>query len=126
MSGGLDRVQVVKGYLDEQGEPQERIYDVAGGEGRKRDAEGRFEALADTVDLATARYDVTQGESEMRVVWTDPDYQEGQIAMYYVRVLEVPTPRHSLYDAIALDQELPDRFAKTHQERAYSSPIWVN
>ena len=126
MSGGLDRVQVVKGYLDEQGEPQERIYDVAGGEGRERDYEGRFEALADTVDIATARYDVSQGESEMRVVWTDPDYQEGQIAMYYVRVLEVPTPRHSLYDAIALDQELPDRFAKTHQERAYSSPIWVN
>lgn len=126
MSGGLDRVQVVKGYLDDQGEPQERIYDVAGGDGRKRDSEGRFEPLANTVDLATARYDVTQGQSEIRVVWEDPDYRDGQIAMYYVRVLEVSTPRHSLYDAIALDQELPEKFAKTHQERAYSSPIWVN
>jgi hypothetical protein len=126
MSAGLDRIQMVKGFLNSEGEPEERIYDLAGGDGRARLKDGRFEALKNTVDLDTAEYDRTQGAAELKVVWEDPDYTAGQIAVYYVRVLEAATPRHSLLDAIALQEELPERFAKTIQERAYSSPIWVN
>ena len=126
MSAGLDRIQIVKGFLNDQGEPEERIYDLAGGENRARLDDGRFEPLPNTVDLNTAKYDQSQGASELKVVWQDPDYTAGQSAVYYVRVLEAATPRHSLLDAVALQQELPERFAKTIQERAYSSPIWVN
>jgi hypothetical protein len=78
------------------------------------------------VNLNTAEYDRSQGASELKVLWQDPDYIPGQSAVYYVRVLEAATPRHSLLDAVALKEELPERFAKTIQERAYSSPIWVN
>jgi hypothetical protein len=126
MSAGLDRIQMVKGFLNAEGEPEERIYDLVGGEGRIRLNDGRFEALENTVDLETGEYDHTQGAAELKVVWEDPDYTAAQVAVYYVRVLEAATPRHSLLDAIALEEELPERFAKTIQERAYSSPIWVN
>lgn len=126
MSTGLDRLQMIKGFLNDQGEPEERIYDLAGGENRLRLANGRFEPLPNSVNLNTAEYDSSQGAEEIKVVWQDPDYIPGQSAVYYVRVLEAATPRHSLLDAVALQEELPERFAKTIQERAYSSPIWVN
>lgn len=126
MSAGLDRIQMVKGFLNAQGKPEEWIYDLAGGDGRVRSNDDRFEALENTVNLETAKYDRAQGAAELKVVWEDPDYTEGQVAVYYVRVLEAATPRHSLLDAVALEEELPERFAKTIQERAYSSPIWVN
>lgn len=124
-SGGLDRIQVVKGFMNEQGEAEERIYDIDGGSLRARHADGSFESLPSTVDISTATYDRTQGSGQLKTLWIDQDYEPGQRAFYYVRVLEVPTPRHSLYDAVALQIESPDEYPESIQERAYSSPIWV-
>jgi hypothetical protein len=124
-SGGLDRIQVVKGFINEQGEAEERIYDIDGGSLRARHADGTFEALLSTVDTSTATYDRNQGSDQLKALWIDQDYEPGQRAFYYVRVLEVPTPRHSLYDAVALQIESPDEYPESIQERAYSSPIWV-
>jgi len=122
----LDRAQIVKGWLGPDGEAQERIYDVAvagdrtiGGDGRCR------EAVGNTVDLATGRYTNSIGSPELRAAWTDPDFDPEQPAFYYVRALEIPTPRYSLLDALALgiDWKETGRPA-TIQERVYSSPIW--
>ena len=125
LSGNLDRVQVVKGWLDGTGETRERIYDVAWSGDRKLDANGKLPPVGNTVDEATASYTNTIGAAQLATVWKDPDFDPGQLAFYYVRVLEIPTPRHSLYDAVALGVPA----SATHQpasiqERAYSSPIW--
>ncbi len=121
----LDRVQVVKGWVDAEGEIHERIFDVAwGGEGRSR-SDGSLAPVGNTVDLSTARYTNTIGAAELATVWTDPDFDAAQGAFYYVRVLEIPTPRHHLFDALALgiDPATID-IPSTIQERAWSSPIW--
>ena len=125
-SGNLDRIQVVKGYLNEEGKAEERIYDVAVSDGRKINANGRCSTpVGNTVDLKTGKYTNSIGTTEMSIVWTDPDFDPSKRAFYYVRVLEIPTPRYSLLDAIALgiDWKETNRPA-TIQERAYSSPIW--
>jgi len=130
MGANLDRVQVVKGWLDADGQSHEKIYDVVWGAGvggaRAPDANGALPAVGNSVDLATTRYSNDIGAAELTTVWTDPDFDASQRAFYYVRVLEIPTPRHSLYDSIALKQaELPDYGGQpTIQERAYSSAIW--
>lgn len=125
MSGSLDRVQVIKGWVDAAGDSHERIYDVAWSGNRQIGADGKVPAIANTVDVATGLYDNSVGATQLRAVWEDPDFDDEQLAFYYVRVLEIPTPRHSLYDAIALGIDVAEtEHAATLQERAYSSPIW--
>jgi hypothetical protein len=123
-SGNLDRVQVVKGYYKD-GYAREKAYDVAWSDGRKPDPKtGKLPAVGNTVDVKNASYQNTIGDSQLSAVWTDPDFDPSQHAVYYVRVLEIPTPRWSTYDAVALGIDpLPDVPA-TIQERAWSSPIW--
>ncbi|MDG2305033.1 MAG: DUF3604 domain-containing protein, partial [Candidatus Binatia bacterium] len=124
-SGNLDRIQVIKGWLDEDGSPQERIYDVAGAGERTRDAAGKLSLIGNTVDLTTARYTNDIGAADLTAAWEDPDFDGDQSAFYYVRVLEIPTPRHSLMDAVALGVDPSEvEGASTIQERAYTSPIW--
>jgi hypothetical protein len=125
LSGNLDRVQVVKGWVDGSGQTHERIYDVAWSGDRRPGADGKLPPVGNTVDESTATYANTIGAAQLTTVWKDPSFDPSQLAFYYVRVLEIPTPRHSLYDAIALGVSA----SETHQpasiqERAYSSPIW--
>jgi hypothetical protein len=127
MSAHLDRVQMVKGWM-EGGTPHERVYDVAwAGQAtgkRKHDALGGVPGVPDTVDPTTARYTNEHGSTTLSAVWTDPDFDPSQRAFYYVRVLEVPTPRHSLRDAVALGIDPTETGrALSIQERAYTSPI---
>ncbi|MEN8722086.1 MAG: DUF3604 domain-containing protein [Alphaproteobacteria bacterium] len=123
----LDRVQVVKGWLDANGATQEKIYDVALGGDNRRTADGTVTPVGNTVDLSTGRTANTIGAAELATVWTDPDYDAAQRAFYYVRVLEIPSARHSLFDTIALNipHNEEDAGPATQQQRAYSSPIWV-
>ncbi len=121
----LDRIQIIKGWVDPDGEGQERIYDVAVSDGRTIGADGRCrEAVGSTVDIATATYTNTIGDALMTAYWRDPDFDPSQSAFYYVRVLEIPTPRWTTYDVVRFGVDLPDRVPPTVQERAYTSPIW--
>jgi len=121
----LDRVQVIKGWLDSDGEAHERIYDVAVSDGRDVGSDGRArEPVGNTVDVATATYTNTIGQAVMTAHWEDPDFDASEPAFYYVRVLEIPTPRWTTYDAAFFGIELPDTVPATIQDRAYTSPIW--
>ena len=125
-SGNLDRIQIIKGFLNANGEAEERIYDVAVSDDRKIDKNGRSKTpVGNTVDLKTGKYTNTIGDAQLVSIWTDPNFDPNTRAFYYVRVLEIPTPRYSLLDAVALgiDWKETNRPA-TIQERAYSSPIW--
>ena len=124
VGANLDRVQVIKGWLDDD-ETHERVYDVAWA-GQRTAANGKVPPIGNTVDVARATYDNTIGSAELSTVWVDPDFDPDERAFYYVRVLEIPTPRWSTYDAVALGldpEQATDRPAAI-QERAYSSPIW--
>jgi len=125
-SGNLDRVQVIKGWINPKtGFPAEKIYDLAWSDGRRIDADtGELPPVGNTVDIKKATYTNDIGDSQLTAVWTDPDFDPTLKAVYYVRVLEIPTPRWSTYDAAKLGVELPDDVVATIQERAYSSPIW--
>jgi hypothetical protein len=127
VGANLDRIQVIKGWLDDNNEAQQEVYDVAWSGDRVPDADGKVPAVGNTVDLATALYTNDVGAPQLATVWTDPDFNRDQTAFYYVRVIEIPTPRHSLYDAVALgiDPAVTNQPA-TLQERAYSSPIWYS
>lgn len=119
----LDRVQIIKGWLNEEGVAEETIYDVALSDGR---TDGSI-SVGNTVDLSTGRYTNTIGASELSVFWTDPEFSPEQNAFYYVRALEIPTPRYSLLDAIKLGIDVAETgHEATIQERVYSSPIWYN
>jgi hypothetical protein len=121
----LDRVQIIKGWLDSDGETHERIYDVAVSDDRQIDADGRARTpVGSTVDIAAATFTNTIGDAVMPAHWVDPDFDPGQPAFYYVRVLEIPTPRWTTYDAAFFGIELPDNVPATIQDRAYTSPIW--
>lgn len=121
---GLDRVQVIKGWLDENGASQEQVFDVVWVGDRAPDGAGRLPAIADTVDRTTGKLISDPGAPELVTVWQDPTFNPNERAFYYVRVLEVPTARHSLLDAIALQIDPPAEAPAVQQERAYSSPIW--
>jgi hypothetical protein len=125
-SGNLDRIQIVKGWLNADGTTAEKVYNVAWGDADKRslDADGRLPAVGNTVDLSTATWTNTIGDPELLTVWTDPDFDPSVKAFYYARVLEIPTPRWVVYDAVRYGVELGDEVWKTLQERAYTSPIW--
>ena len=121
LEGNLDRVQVIKGWVDAKGDSHEKVYDVALSDGRMK----RSEKVGNTVDLSTGEYTNTIGAGQLTAVWTDPDFDPTQYAFYYVRVLQIPTPRYSLLDSIALGMDWQDtNRPATIQERAYSSPIW--
>ena len=124
IGANLDRLQVVKGWLDTDGELQEKVYDVAWSGERTADENGKVGAVGNTVDAETASWSNTIGASELMTVWTDPDFDAAERAFYYVRVLEIPTPRWVLYDKVRFGIELPEDAEIFHQERAYSSPIW--
>ena len=104
----LDRVQIVKGWLGPDGTAQEKVYDVAWSGDRQLGADGKLPAIGSTVDLETAGYTNTIGGPELSTAWTDPDFDASQRAFYYVRVLQIPTPRNSLYDSVALQQDPPE------------------
>ncbi|NNC53274.1 MAG: DUF3604 domain-containing protein [Erythrobacter sp.] len=124
----LDRVQVVKGWVDASGEAREKVYDVAWSE---REMDGASNSpvppVGDTVNRSEATYENSIGAAELRVLWTDPDYAEGQRAFYYVRVIEIPTPSWVLFDAKRFGLDLPANVVEANviQERAYSSPVWL-
>ena len=122
----LDRIQIVKGWIDGEGRTHERVYDVAASDGRKAGPDGKLPAVGNTVDLATAEYSNSIGAAELSAYWSDPDFDPAQSAFYYARVLQIPTPRHSLYDSVALQKPHPDNHPATIQERAYTSPIWYD
>jgi hypothetical protein len=125
IGANLDRVQVVKGWMDAEGNLQEQVYDVAVSGGRKIGKDGRCKkAVGNTVDISTATWSNTIGATEMITVWKDPDFDPAVPAFYYVRVLEIPTPTWMVYDAKFFGFEIPEHIPKIHQERAYTSPIW--
>ena len=123
IGANLDRIQIVKGWKDGK-ELKEKVYDVAWSGDRRIGADGKLPPVGNTVNVVTASWTNTIGAPELGVVWTDPDFDPEQRAFYYVRVLEIPTPRWSLYDAVRFDIELPEGAPASTQERAYTSPIW--
>jgi len=121
----LDRVQIIKGWLDDDGETHERIYDVAVSDGRQIGADGRTrQPVGTTVDIENATFTNTIGDAMLTAHWQDPDFDPAESAFYYVRVLEIPTPRWTTYDAAFFDIDRPDIVPATVQDRAYTSPIW--
>jgi hypothetical protein len=129
-SANLDRIQIVKGWVDAGGETHEKVYDVAWGPGESGDREpganGRVPAVGNTVDADTASYTNDIGSAQLEADWEDPDFDPTQSAFYYVRVLEIPTPRHSVFDALALGEDPREIQGPWWiQERAYTSPIWL-
>lgn len=128
MGANLDRVQVVKGWVDASGQMREKVYDVVWGDANKRQkgADGKIPAVGDTVDIAKASYSNVIGDPELQTVWVDPEFNANQKAFYYLRVLEIPTPRWVLFDAIRYGAKLLPGTELKSQERAYSSPIWYN
>ena len=124
-SGNLDRIQIIKAFVNRWGRPGEKIYDVALSDDRKADAKtGKVAAVGNTVDIKKATYTNEIGDTQLSAVWTDPDFDAKQKAVYYVRVLEIPTPRWTTYDAARNNLPLPTDVPAIIQERAWSSPIW--
>jgi hypothetical protein len=125
MSGNLDRIQIVKGWVDGRGERHEQVYDIVWSDDRVPGADGKLPPVGNTVDLSTATWTNTIGSSELITVWTDPDFDADVAAVYYARVLEIPTPRWTAYEAVRFGIEMPSAdVPMTTQERAYTSPIW--
>ncbi len=121
----LDRVQIIKGWLGADGKTQERIYDVAVSDGRKIGPDGRCRTpVRSTVDLSGPSYTNSIGDALLMGYWKDPDFDPGERAFYYVRVIEIPTPRWTAYDAKRFGIEMPEDVTMTVQDRAYTSPIW--
>jgi hypothetical protein len=123
-SGNLDRVQIIKGWVDAKGEQQQKIYNVAWSGDRKADAAGKIAAVGNTVDVAKGTYENSIGAAELKAVWTDPDFNPSLRAFYYARVIEIPTPRWSTRDAAKLGIPIPGGLPASIQERAWTSPIW--
>jgi len=125
IGGNLDRIQIVKGWLDAKGKLQEKVYDVAWSDNRKPDPEtGKLPPVGNTVDIGNATWTNTIGATELITVWKDPDFDAKQSAFYYARVIEIPTPRWTAYDAKYFKVNMPEEVPMTTTERAYTSPIW--
>jgi hypothetical protein len=123
-SGNLDRIQIVKGWLDAKGKTHEKVYDVVWSGDRKPGAKGKLPAVGNTVDVPNATWTNSIGSAELITVWKDPDFDPNQRAFYYARVIEIPTPRWTAYDAKRFGVKMPKESPMTTQERAYTSPIW--
>ena len=124
IGANLDRIQIVKGWLDTKGKTHEKVYDVTWSDDRQPGADGKLPSVGNTVDLEAANWTNTIGASELATVWTDPDFDPKLKAFYYARVIEIPTPRWVLYDKVRLGANVPKEAKLVHQERAYTSPIW--
>jgi hypothetical protein len=122
----LDRVQVIKGWLGVDGKTQEKIYEVKWAGDRKPGADGKLPPVGSTVDVAKATYSNSIGAASLVARWTDPDFDPKLKAVYYVRVLEIPTPRWTAYDQVRFKEKMPANVPQTHQERAFTSPIWYS
>ena len=128
IGANLDRIQIIKGWLSKDGAPQEKVYDVIWGDADKRrpGSDGKLPPVGSTVDLENATWTNTIGDPELITVWTDPDFDPSVRAFYYARVLEIPTPRWTAYDAKRFGVIPPPDTRMVLQERAYTSPIWYN
>ena len=124
VGANLDRIQIVKGWLDADGKTHEKVYNVAWSVGREPGEDGALPPVGNTVDIDNANWTNTIGASELGSVWIDPDFDPSQPAFYYARVLEIPTPRWVVYDAFRYGVEIPEGAETTGQERAYTAPIW--
>jgi hypothetical protein len=123
-SGNLDRIQIVKGWLDADGGTHEKVYDVVWSGDRAPGSDGKLPPVGDTVDVASATWTNTIGAPELITVWADPDFDPAVKAFYYARVIEIPTPRWTAYDAKRFEVEMSSEVPMKTQERAYTSPIW--
>jgi len=125
VGGNLDRVQMIKGWRDRKGDLHEKVYDIAWSDNRKPDSKtGKLSPVGDTVNVAQATWTNTIGDAQLTTVWRDPDFNGTEQAFYYVRVLEIPTPRWTAYDAKRFGVTMGEEVPMTTQERAYTSPIW--
>ncbi len=124
IGANLDRYQIIKGWLDAEGKVHEKIYDVAWSGDRQPGADGKLPPVGNTVDVQNANWTNTIGATELIAVWKDPDFDPTQSAFYYGRVIEIPTPRWTAYDAKYFGEQAPEDVPMTTQERAYTSPIW--
>jgi hypothetical protein len=124
--GNLDRIQIVKGWIDKAGKPQEKIYNVAWSDAktRKPGKDGKLPPVGDTVDVARATWTNTIGAGELVGTWKDPAFDPTLRAFYYARVIEIPTPRWTAYDAYRFNIKMPPEVPMKHQERAWTSPVW--
>ncbi len=125
MGANLDRVQIIKGWVDDDGKTQERIYDVAVSDGRAVGTDGRCHtAVGNTVNVAEASYINSIGDAQFVTKWEDPDFDPALRGFYYVRVIEIPTPRWTAFDQKAFKVDMDPKVPMTTQDRAYTSPIW--
>jgi hypothetical protein len=124
LSGNLDRIQIVKGWLDSGGERHEQVYDVVWSGDRRPGRDGKLPAVGNTVDIASATWTNTIGAPELIKVWTDPDFDPDVPAVYYARVIEIPTPRWTAYEAKRFGVTMSSDVPMITEERAYTSPIW--
>lgn len=124
IGANLDRIQIVKGWLNANGQSEEKVYNIAWSDDRKLTVDGKLPAVGDTVDRKTGKVDNSIGAAQLQILWQDPDFSPEQAAFYYIRVLQIPTVRHSLLDALALGLEHAADQPDTIQERAYTSSIW--
>ena len=124
IGGNLDRIQIIKGWVDAQGKMHEKVYDVAWSDNRKQNANGKLPSVGNTVDVVSATWTNTIGATELITVWKDPDFDMKENAFYYARVIEIPTPRWTAYDAKYFKVNMPEEVPMTTTERAYTSPIW--
>jgi hypothetical protein len=127
-SGNLDRIQIVKGWLDSQGKTHEKVYNVVWSDmkNRKVSKDGKIADVGNTVDVKNATWANTIGSAELITVWKDPEFDPSQRAFYYARVIEIPTPRWTAFDAKRFGVQMPKESEMTTTERAYTSPIWYN
>jgi hypothetical protein len=124
IGANLDRIQIIKGWVDENGKPQERIVDVAWAGDREPGPDGKLPGIGNTVDADTASYSNDIGAPELLGYWTDDAFDASRHALYYVRVIEIPTPRWTTYDAVRNGLPLLKGVPVWIQERAWTSPIW--
>jgi hypothetical protein len=124
VGANLDRIQIVKGWLDSDDKSQEKVYDAAWSDDRRMGSDSKLPPVGNTVDVRNATWANTIGAPELATVWTDPDFDKDQKAFYYARVIEIPTPRWTTYDAFRFGIALPEGAPASTQDRAYTSPIW--
>jgi len=124
IGANLDRIQIIKGWLDAAGKTHEKVYDVIWSGDRKPGANGKLPPVGNTVDVANANWTNSIGTPEMITVWADPDFDPQQRAFYYARVIEIPTPRWTAYEAKFFNIKMDKAVPMITQEMAYTSPIW--
>ena len=126
MGANLDRIQIVKAWVDASGALRDKVFNVAWSGARSESQESKLPPVGNTVDLKTATYRNSIGEAQLSTVWQDPEFNPEGPALYYARVIEIPTPRWTTYDAVRAGLPVLDDVPATIQERAWSSPIWYN